>query len=122
MPAQILAPGTTAALSTDVTIAAGSTGTVALFTAQNDGLDLPVANGGGNFLLPDGVSKLLLAQQLGGGIPHTTHCPINLKDPDGNYGPSGLQLTGLELFKVLGPGVWQVERPAGVALGVQSDV
>ncbi len=122
MPSEILAPGKTVGVSSDVAIAAGSTGTVALYTALNDHLELPQANGGGAFLLPDGVSTLLLPNQVGGDIPHTLRFPINLKDPLGSYQPSGLQLRSTEPFKELGPGTWQVARPVTtVAIGVQKD-
>ncbi len=119
MPSEILAPGKSAAVSSDVTIAASATGTVAIYTALNDKLDLP---SGGSLLLPDGVSFFLLPDQKGGDIPHDLRFPINLKDPLGTYGPTGLQLRSTEPFKVLGPGTWQVERPVtDVSIGVQSD-
>ena len=120
MPSEILAPGKSAAVSSDVTIAASATGTVAIYTALNDKFDLP---SGGSLLLPDGVSFFLLPDQKGGDIPHDLRFPINLKDPLGTYGPSGLQLTGSGPFKTLGPGVWQVARPElDISMGIQSDV
>ncbi len=120
MPSEILAPAKTAAVSSDVTIAASATGTVAIYTAFNDYLHLPL---GGHLLLPDGTSFFLLPDQTGGDIPSDVYFPINLKDPLGSYGPSGMQLTGNKPFKTLGPGVWQVARPElDISMGIQSDV
>ncbi len=122
MPIKILAPGTTAATSSDVVIVPGETGTVSLYTSLNDALMLPQANGGGFLLLPDGSSKLLLPSQVGGDIDHKVRFQITLKDPLGTYQPSGLQLRSTEPFKELGPGTWQVGRPAiDIAIGVQKD-
>ena len=120
MASQILAPGITAANATDVTIAAGATGTVALYTELNDNLLLSEGNGGGNLLLDDGF-VLLLAQQVGG-IAAGETLAILLKDPLGTYGPTGLFLNADVPFVTLGPGIWRVSRPVTTtAIGVQSD-
>ena len=121
MPASVLTPQTAAGVSSDITIAPGATGTVALYTALNDALRLPDVQGG-YFLLPDGVSKLLLPDQYGGGFKPNDVFPINIKDPLGSYQPSGMVLRGHEATKTLGPGVWQCEKPATeMAIGFQAD-
>jgi hypothetical protein len=62
MPTQILAPTYAANSSSDVTITAGSTKTVAMYQGTStDNLKLP--GGIDNFLLPDGVSHLMLVPQ-----------------------------------------------------------
>ena len=123
MVAQVLAPALAAGNSTDVTIAAGSTNTVALYGAVDDNLRL--SDSGtvhGNLLLVDGVSVLLLAAQAGDMIPNDVVCPINLKDPIGEYRYSGLNVKGSQPFKTLGPGIWRVEKPlTSIKIGVQSE-
>ena len=71
MPTQILEPTTLAGTSTEVTVATGSTNTVAMYQGTSldnlklpDGVSdflLPETTTQGNFLLPDGVSRLLTA-------------------------------------------------------------
>ena len=123
MASEILAPTTAAGNSTDVTIAAGSTNTVALFSSDDDNLKLSaIGTLHGDLLLVDGVSVLLLAVQIGDAIPHDVFCKINLKDPSGGYRHSGLTLKGSNPFETLGPGIWQVEKPeTSVKIGVQSE-
>ena len=119
MVAQVLAPTTAAGTSSDVTVAAGSTNTVALYGTVDDNLKLVA---GGDLLLVDGVSKLLLVAQSGDVIPSGVTCKINLKDPIGEYRHSGLILRGSIPFQELGPGIWQVEKPVtSIKIGVQSE-
>jgi hypothetical protein len=119
MVAQVLAPATAAGKSSDVTVTAGSTNTVALYGTVDDSLSLVAA---GDLLLVDGVSKLLLVAQSGDNIPSGVTCKINLKDPNGEYRHSGLILRGSIPFQELGPGIWQVEKPVtSIKIGVQSE-
>jgi len=116
MPSQILEPTILAGTSSDVTIAAGSTNTVAMFQptygVASGNLKLP--NAVDDFLLPDGVSFLLLpaANQDSGILDKNDWADIQLKDPNGNYQPSGLQLRHNGRFKTLGPGVWRLVKTA----------
>ncbi len=123
MVTEVLAPKTAADVSSDVTVAAGSTNTVALYGSVDDNLKLSaVGSLHGDLLLVDGVSVLLLAVQGGDVIPHDVVCNINLKDPAGEYRHSGLILKGSIPFETLGPGIWQVEKPeTSVKIGVQSE-
>ena len=119
MVAQVLAPATAAGVSSDVTIAAGSTNTVALYGAVDDNLSLVQA---GDLLLVDGVSKLLLVAQSGDNIPSGLVCEIKLKDPIGEYHYAGLILRNDTPFQTLGPGIWQVVKPeTSIKIGVQSE-
>ncbi len=123
MVTQVLAPTTSAAVASDVTVTTGSTNTVALYGSVDDNLKLS-ADGPlyGNLLLVDGVSVLLLAVQAGDVIPHDLVCNINLKDPIGEYHHSGLILKGSHPFQELGPGIWQVKKPeTSIKIGVQSE-
>jgi len=119
MVAQVLAPATAAGKSSDVTVAAGSTNTVALYGTVDDYLSLVQL---GDLFLVDGASKLLLVTQSGDTIPSGVTCKINLKDPNGEYRHSGLILRGSIPFQELGPGIWQVEKPlTSIKIGVQSE-
>lgn len=121
MVSQVLAPATAAGVSSDVTVAAGSTNTVAMYTSLNDDFLLPIGSES-HFLLPDGVSVLLLPSQAGGGFRSDEVCLIELKDPVGTYGPSGMILKSSEPFKTLGPGIWRVSKPVTTsAVGIQSE-
>ncbi len=123
MVTQVLAPTTSAAKSSDVTVAVGSTNTVALYGSIDDNLKLS-ADGPlyGDLLLVDGASVLLLAVQAGDVIPHDVVANINLKDPIGEFHHSGLILKGSKLFQELGPGIWQVEKfETSVKIGAQSE-
>ncbi len=123
MVTQVLAPTTSAGESSDVTVAVGSTNTVALYGSVDDNLKLSaIGSLFGDLLLVDGVSVLLLAAQAGDVIPHDLVCNINLKDPIGEYHHSGLILKGSIPFKTLGPGIWQVKKPeTSIKIGVQSE-
>jgi len=142
MPSQILEPTALAGISADVTIAAGSTNTVAIFQGlSSDNLKLPdgisdfllspisdgssflLPDGVSDFLLPDGVSQLLIsteqsflllpqANQSSKILDKNDWADIQLKDPDGEYQSSGLQLRHNGKFKTLGPGVWRIVKPA----------
>ena len=112
----ILEPTVLAANSTAVTIAAGSTNTVAMFQptpgVSTGNLKLP--NAIDNFLLPDAASYLMLpaANQNDGALTKNDWADIQLKDPNGNYQSSGLQLRHNGRFKTLGPGVWRLVKTA----------
>ena len=111
MVTEVLEPTLAAGNSTDITIAAGSTNTVAIFQGISaDNLKLP--NGVDDFLLPDASSFLLLSPQSEQTLNKNDWADIQLKDPDGEYFPSGLQLRHNGLFKTLGPGVWRLSKPA----------
>ena len=110
MPSQILEPTNAAGVSTDVTVAAGSTNTVAMYTTPNsDSLLLP---SGDDFFLPDGTSFLLLSPQASQVYDKSDYAVIQLKDPAGNYHDSGMYLRHNGTFKTLGPGVWRLSKPA----------
>ena len=123
MPSQILAPTYLAGSSTDVTIAAGSTNTVAIFQGLSvDSLKLP--NNIDNFLLPGGTDLLLLpaANQATGVLGKNDWADIQLKDPDGEYFSSGMTLRHNGVFKTLGPGVWRLVKTASEQeFGFQSE-
>lgn len=132
MPTEVLAPGTNTTPSSDIVIAAGDTLTLGLYTAIDDNLILPDDSPyyGGDFLLPDGASLLLLpaALQTGNEIPWKEEVIINRKDPLGEYNPTGIVLNGRVPNTILGPGTWQVVRSGpnddgttNVKLGVQKD-
>lgn len=103
--AQILAPGTTAANSTDVTVAAGAVVTLSLYTAA------------------------------GGPVPAGVTCVITKTNPSATYTETGDVLSstassvtgrGRVAQSLTGPGVFRVERPslAGITttgVGVASD-
>lgn len=113
MPTEILEPTFAAATSSDITIAAGSTNTVAIFQGiSSDNLKLP--GGVDDFLLPDAASFLLLpeANQSSKVLDKTDYAEIQLKDPDDQYFNSGLQLRHNGRFKTLGPGVWRLKKLA----------
>jgi len=120
MATQIFEPSRNAGNSTDVTIAAGSTNTVAIFVGTSeDNLLLPNLD---DFLLPDGVAKLLLPVQLNEVFTNKDYASIQLKAPDGTYFDSGMYLRGNALFKTLGPGVWRLNKPVTPAeFGFQSE-
>jgi hypothetical protein len=108
MTTQILEPTALAGTSTDVTIAAGSTNTVAMFQGISaDNLKLP--DGISDFLLPAG-DFLLFTNQSDGTLDKNDWAHIQLKDPDGEYFNSGMTLRHTGLFKTLGPGVWRLSK------------
>lgn len=110
MVSKILEPSTAAGTSSDVTVTAGSTNTVAMYVGISaDNLLLP-AGEGSDFLLPDGVSVLLLSPQAENVLGKKDYADIQLKDPDGEYFDSGLQLRHNGRFKTLGPGVWRLKK------------
>lgn len=93
MPTEVLAKGTTAATSSDITVVAGTPINVGLFRAD----EAP--------------------------IEADCKCKITRQDPDGNDQPTGLELNGVAPNIVLiGPGVYNVNRPEiTVATGIQTD-
>lgn len=113
MVTQVLEPTALAATSSDVTIAAGSTNTVAIFQGVTmDNLLLP--SGTDNFLLPAGAGSFLLlptASQSSKVMDKSDYADIQLKDPDGEYFNSGMQLRHNARFKTLGPGIWRLSKP-----------
>ena len=139
MPVQLLEPSAASGTSVDITVAAGSTNTVAMFQGTSiDNLKLP--NGvddfllpssgtdgnfllpdGGDFFLPDGFSLLLLADQSFLVLPAANqgtqvldkrdYAVIQMQDPEGQYFDSGLSLRHNGRFKTLGPGVWRLWKP-----------
>ena len=123
MTSQILEPTHLAGESTDVTIAAGSTNTVAMFQGiSSSNLKLP--NGIDDFLLPGGTDFLLFpaANQASGVLGKNDWADIQLKDPDGEYFSSGMTLRHNGRFKTLGPGVWRLVKTASEnEFGFQSE-
>lgn len=93
MPTQVLAKGTTAADTTEITVVAGTPKNIGLFRADE-------AN-----------------------VESDCKCPITRKDPDGNFQPTGLVLSGVNPNIVLiGAGVYIASRPViKVATGIQTD-
>lgn len=121
MPTQILAPTALAGTSTDVTVVAGSTNTVAMFQGLAVEIFL-LPNGVDAFLLPGGTDNLLLPQQIDNVLDKREYASIQLKDPDGGYFDSGMYLRHNALFKTLGPGVWRIKKPATYReVGFQSE-
>ena len=119
MPTEILAPGTSAASSSDVVVTTPNK-TVALYRALDDGLLLEDASV--LELLLEDDTTLLLEQQAGDTVSLYDEFPIYLKDPLGGYNPAGISLRSYEPFKELGPGTWQVRRLGTTAeVGVQVD-
>lgn len=124
MVTEVLTPTALAGSSSDITIAAGSTNTVAIF--QGDSLDnLLLPSGTDNFLLPAGAGSFLI---LGAGsqaskvMTKKDYALIELKDPDGIYFDSGMSLRHNARFKTLGPGVWRVTKPVTPReFGIQSE-
>jgi hypothetical protein len=121
MPSSALAPTTAAASSNDITVAAPNTGTVALYRALDDGIQLEQ-----NIfvLLLESGDTLLLESQAGEeyNVP-TDYFPIYLKDPLGGYNPTHWQLTAQKPVISLPVGVWQVRKSAtDTAVGIQYDV
>lgn len=114
MVTEILEPTALAGTSSDVTVTAGSTNTVAIFQGVSmDNLLLP--NGVDNFLLPAGAGSFLLlpsANQASKKLNKSDWGDIQLKDPDGEYFSSGLTLRHNARFKTLGPGVWRLVKTA----------
>lgn len=102
---QILAPGTTAANSTDVVVAAGATVTVSLYTAA------------------------------GGALPSGVTCLITKTNPSATYSETGQVLSSVPSSvtgesrtarALVGPGTYRIERPSLVGVtttnvGVASD-
>jgi len=123
MPTQVLEPTHLAGESTDITIAAGSTNTVAMFQGiSSSNLKLP--NGIDDFLLPASTDFLLFpeANQASTVLDKHAYGDIQLKDPDGEYFSSGMMLRHNALFKTLGPGVWRLVKPASPQeFGFQSE-
>ena len=117
MPTQVLAPGTTAASSSDITVT--SSATVAMYRPLDDSLLLEDGLGD---LLTEGGDVILFETQSGDACPINDYCEIMLKDPVGTYGPTGKFLYSHEPYAVLGPGVWRVDRPAvSIPIGIQQD-
>lgn len=121
MVTKVLEPTTAAGNSSDITIAAGSTNTVAIYQGISaDNLQLP--NGIDNFTFPDATSYLLLVPQSDGTLNKNDWADIQLKDPDGEYFSSGLTLRHNALFKTLGPGVWRLVKASSEhEFGFQSE-
>lgn len=113
MVTQVMEPTALAGTSSDITIAAGSTNTVAMFVGDSlDNLKLP--NGIDDFLLPAGAGSFLLLPDLSQSDKQMTksdYATIQLKDPDGAYFDSGMSLRHNARFKTLGPGIWRLSKP-----------
>lgn len=118
MPTQVLAPGTTAGVSSDIVVTTPNK-TVALYRPIDDYIMLE--DNSGPLLMEDG-NELLLETQSGDAIPFRDMLEIMIKDPNGAYNPTGMWLRSYEPFKELGPGTWQVRRPVtSIPIGVQVD-
>lgn len=118
MPSQVLAAGTTAASSSDITVTSYTT--VALFRPIDDNLILE-EDPDADLLLEDG-SILLLEEQGGDSIAISDYLEIKIKDPNGAYNPTGIFLKSHQPAMILGPGVWRVDRPVTTTpIGVQTD-
>ena len=125
-PAQVLAPGTAIADSGDIVVANGATLHIGLYLADDDNLLLPNVDPyyGGDLLLPDGLSILLLPTQATGGlISSDDEVTLKRKDPLGAYNPTGIVLNGAYTNHFLLSGTWQVSREAitSAKIGVLSD-
>ena len=120
MPSSALAPTTAAASSNDITVAAPNTGTVALYRALDDGIQLEETI---DSLLLESGDLLLLETQAGEEYSVATdYFPIYIKDPLGGYNPTHWQLTAQQPVISLPVGVWQVRKSAtDIAVGVQYD-
>ena len=125
MPTEVLAPGKTVADSSDITVSGATPVTIALYNALDDNFLLADSHPTykGDFLLPNGVDILLLPTQSGEHTPWDVNLPIFLKDPLGEYNPTGQFLNGRTPTAVLTPGVWRVSRDkvTSVKVGVQKD-
>lgn len=121
MPTSAMTPTTAAASSSDITVAAPNTGTVALYRALDDGLQLEETIF--ELLLETGTDKLLLEAQAGEEYSVSTdYFPIYIKDPLGGYNPTHWQLTAQQPVISLPVGVWQVRKSAtDIAVGIQYD-
>jgi len=119
MPTSVLTPGTTAAASSDITIT--NRGTISLYRALDDFLLL--ADGESKLLQADEASFILLGVQAGDSAGLNEVFPVKLKDPVGGYNEIGKALHyGVPTLE-LGPGVYQVYRPAvTTSIGVQYDL
>jgi len=125
MPTQVLAPDTTIAESSDITVSANQTINLGLYLAEDDNLILPNVNPyyGGDLLLPDGVSILLLPSQAGGVIPGGNFITLKRKDPLGGYNETGIKLSGDRPNHAIAAGIWRVsrEKVTSAKIGVQKD-
>jgi stage V sporulation protein SpoVS len=120
MVSSILAPSTAAGNSSEVTVAAGSTNTLAMY--QGSAVDNFILPTGDNFLLPGGVDLLLMPAQFGIQLSKNDWGAIQLKDPDGEFFDSGMSLRHNGRFKTVGPGVWRIRKPAtSEEVGFQSE-
>jgi hypothetical protein len=120
MPSSILTPRIAAGNSSEVTVAAGSTNTLGMYqgSAVNNFI-LPTLD---NFLLPNGVDLLLMPFQHAISLSKDDWGAIQLKDPDGEFFDSGMQLRHNGRFKTVGPGVWRIRKPAtSEEVGFQSE-
>ena len=121
MPSSILAPTALAGTSTDITITAGSTNTVAMYQGLSTDIFM-LPSGTDAFLLPGGADNLLLSPQASKKMNKDDYGIIQLKDPDGEYFNSGMYLRHNGRFKTLGPGVWRVSKPVTTReIGFQSE-
>lgn len=118
MPAQVLAPGVTAAVSSDIVVTTPNK-TIAMYRSIDDYIMLEDNSGP---LLQESGDELLLETQGGDSMPYNDHLEIMIKDPNGAYNSTGMWLRSTEPFKELGPGTWQVRRPVvSIPIGVQVD-
>ena len=125
MVTQVLEPTALAGTSSEVTIAAGSTNTVAIFQGKSaSGSNFKLPNGVDDFLLPGGTDFLLLplANQGSVTLGKKDWADIQLKNPEGTFESSGLTLRHNARFKTLGPGVWVIVKTATpTEFGFQSE-
>lgn len=121
MVTEVLAPTVLAGDSSDITIATGSTNTVAMYTGTGQS-NLLLPDGVSNFLLPGGTDRLLLPTQVVHEFSRNDYATIKLKDPTGEYQPSGMVLRKNAIFKTLGPGIWRVSKlVTPTEFGIQSE-
>jgi hypothetical protein len=120
-----LEPTLLAGTSAEITVAAGSTNTVAIYQGKATlGSNFKLPNGIDDFLLPGGTDFLLLPLANQGSIKlgKKDWGDIQLKNPEGTYESSGLTLRHNARFKTLGPGVWVIVKPATpTEFGFQSE-
>ena len=125
MPTSVLTPDTTIAESSDITVSANDTINLGLYLAEDDNLQLPASYPyyGGDLLLPDGSSILLLPSQAGGLIPGNDHITLKRKDPLGAYNETGIVLGGDRPNHLIAAGIWRVsrEKVTSAKIGVQKD-
>lgn len=121
MPSEVLAPGTSEADSSDITVSGATLVNIGLYLAVDDGLEF--SDGSGRLLLPSG-DLFLLPDQVGDAIPFGIEMPIKRKDPTGEYNITNLVLDGRTPNHLVGPGTYHVHRPeifTGEKIGVQKD-